>query len=164
MKRLNSGFTLIELMIVVAIIGILAAVAIPQYQNYVTRAQVAEGLSFAAPFKVAISEYYFITGTYPAGNKNEKHEALGISTVGTDFAGSYVSKIRLGKVATVNNGTFEIVFGKEASEQLEKRSFWMVPNDEGGSISWRCVPHIAEEDSTVTNGPIDEKYLPSSCL
>ena len=162
MKRLNSGFTLIELMIVVAIIGILAAVAIPQYQNYVARAQVAEGLNLAAPFKTAISEYYITTGKYPQGSKSDKHEALGISTSAADFGGSYVEKIRLGKDSSVA-GEFEIVFDDEASSELiREKKFWMIPTDEGGSISWRCATTIAAGDSTVV--PIDEKYLPSSCL
>ena len=68
MKRINSGFTLIELMIVVAIIGILAAVAIPQYQNYVARAQVAEGLALATVAKTALVEYRSTTGKWPTNS------------------------------------------------------------------------------------------------
>ena len=155
----HKGFTLIELMIVVAIIGILAAVAIPQYQNYVARAQVAEGLNLAGPFKAAISEYYITTGTYPKGTRTEKHDLLGFSNVLADFAGSYVSKIRVDG----DDGEFEIVFDDEASSELiREKKFWMIPTDEGGSISWRCATTIAAGDSTVV--PIDEKYLPSSCL
>jgi len=158
----HKGFTLIELMIVVAIIGILAAIAIPQYQNYVARAQVAEGLNLAGPFKAAISEYYITTGKYPQGDKDDKHNAIGFSTNVTDFGGSYVKKIRLGKPESIA-GEFEIVFDDVASSELiREKKFWMIPTDEGGSISWRCATNIAAGDSNVVS--IDEKYLPSSCL
>ncbi len=156
MKRLNSGFTLIELMIVVAIIGILAAVAIPQYQNYVARAQVAEGLNLGSSVKTAISEYYSTHGEYPDGDRDARHLALGLSTDVTSFAGSYVSKIRV-KV----DGEIEIEFGDEASDLLENQSFYMKPKDEGGSISWKC---ISVGQGRTATGSIKTKYLPSSCL
>ncbi len=162
MKRIHSGFTLIELMIVVAIIGILAAVAIPQYQNYVARAQVAEGLSLAGPFKTAISEHFITTGNYPTGTRDERHEALGLSTNVTTFAGSYVSKIRVKE-----NGQFEIEFGNEASDLLIEKSFFMVPTASGaGSISWECRSNGtgAGSGTSAPEGALEQKYLPSSCL
>ena len=148
----HKGFTLIELMIVVAIIGILAAVAIPQYQNYVARTQVAEGLNLGSSVKTAISEYYSTHGKYPSDNT-----ALGIDST-FDIKGKYVRGIR------VDDGRFEVIFNKEpdAHKLIHNKSFYMIPKNEGGSISWRCATTIAAGDSTVV--PIDEKYLPSSCL
>ena len=70
MKKVQQGFTLIELMIVVAIIGILAAVAIPAYQDYTIRAQVSEGLTLAGQAKSAVSEYYSEHGAWPNGNED----------------------------------------------------------------------------------------------
>ena len=161
----DSGFTLIELMIVVAIIGILVAVGMPQYQNYVARSQVAEGLSLASGIKTAISEYHSTHGTFPDyATQAERHGALGIPISATDFAGSYVSKIKV-----VEDGKFEITFGAESSELIATKSFWMIPNDEGGSISWRCAcGRIATaaclDGGTPAGRQLDEKYLPSSCL
>ena len=157
----GKGFTLIELMIVVAIIGILAAVAIPQYQNYVARAQVAEGLSMASSIKTAISEYYSIKGKFPEGTDDEKHAALGINTK-FDFKGNYVNAI-----IVKGDGKLEILFKPDAHTLIKNLSFYMIPEDKGGSISWRCSCENVSDTNctkTVDNRPIPEKYLPSSCL
>ena len=155
----HKGFTLIELMIVVVIIGILAAVGIPQYQNYVARAQVADGLSMATSIKTAISEYYSTHGKYPSDNT-----ALGIDST-FDIKGKYVRGIK------VDDGRFEVIFNKEpdAHKLIQNKSFYMIPTDEGGSISWRCACGATKNSSCVGGGmpsgrQIDEKYLPSSCL
>ena len=137
----QKGFTLIELMIVVAIIGVLAAVAIPQYQNYVARAQVAEGFSLVASGKMAVAEYYNETGNYPADNATAR---LGAANT---IIGKYVGSV------TVDAGKLTVAFNTTtAHEKLQGKNFVMTPTDNGGSISWNCGV-----------GTVGVDYLPNSC-
>jgi type IV pilus assembly protein PilA len=159
----HKGFTLIELMIVVAIIGILAAVAIPQYQNYVARAQVAEGLSLASGIKTALAEYRMIEGKFPdSGDQPSRHTALGIDTDPVNFEGSYVKQL---KVRT--DGIIEIKFKDttDASEQIQNKNMFLIPTVTDGSISWRCWCKSNPTDANFMDcdGKLDDKLLPESC-
>ena len=100
MKQMQKGFTLIELMIVVAIIGILAAIAIPAYQDYTIRSQVSEGLSLAGAAKAAVAESYSQTGQAPVNRM-----LAGMSNLETETNGKYVSQV------LVTNGTITITYG-----------------------------------------------------
>lgn len=135
-----SGFTLIELMIVVAIIGILAAIAIPAYQNYVARAQVAEGLALATGPKAAVWDYVVNTGSFPANNA-----VASLSPPGS-ISGRYVDGV------TVTNGVVSIAFGNEASDLIESDTLELSPGVDGGSLTWSC-----------TGGSIAERFRPSVC-
>jgi len=156
MKRLNSGFTLIELMIVVAIIGILAAVAIPQYQNYVARAQVSEALVLASGAKTAVAEYFNVNGKFPANN-----EAAGLAEP-TKITGKYVESLTVDRFATLvlgDEGGVEwievaVTFKGTAHTKIAGGAMLISGYDEGGSIIWTC-----------SNGgaPDITSYLPSSC-
>ena len=137
----QKGFTLIELMIVVAIIGVLSAVAIPQYQNYVARAQVAEGFSLVSSGKMAVAEYYNETGTFPADNATARLAAA------NTIIGKYVGSV------TVDTGKLTVVFNTTtAHSKLQGKNFVLVPTDNGGSISWNCGV-----------GTVGVDYLPNSC-
>jgi type IV pilus assembly protein PilA len=140
MKKLQQGFTLIELMIVVAIIGILAAIAIPAYQDYTIRAQVSEGLNLAAAAKAAISESFLNNGEAPL----DRVEA-GMSLNATDTQGKYVKSVE------VNLGVIEVTYGNEANAALLALApphLEITPYESMDlSVIWRCG---TAPDPTVT--------------
>lgn len=142
MKKVQQGFTLIELMIVVAIIGILAAVAIPAYQDYTIRAKVTEGLSLAAAGKTAVSEFFASNGTLPSTN-----DEAGLAQ-STSISGNNVSSV---EVAT--SGLITVTFS--GTPAIQGSTLELAPLATGGGVQWTC-----QAGST---NPIEAKYLPSSC-
>ena len=144
----HKGFTLIKLMIVVAIIGILAAVAIPQYQNYVARAQVSEALVLASGAKMAVAEYFNTNGTFPADNAE-----AGLADA-TDISGNYVESVTV----SVDDGKAFITAlfsSTDAHSNLQGGEMTLTAVDTGGSIGFSCIGTTATTDITA--------YLPSSC-
>lgn len=145
--KMQKGFTLIELMIVVAIIAILAAIAIPAYQDYVARSQVSEAAGLAAGAKTAVAEQYANKGSFAAITNT----TAGLAKAGS-IKGEYVASVQVtaGKVAAKMQATGAgRVNAKVAGKTLE-----FSPIDRGGSIEWSC-------DQAGTN--IDPKYRPSVC-
>ena len=142
MKK-QQGFTLIELMIVVAIIGILAAIALPAYQDYTIRAQVSEGMSLTSGARTAVSEQFLTTGAWPADN-----DAAGLSDA-EDISGNYVASVTVSVVA--GNGVITAEFGAGANPAINEDTLVLTGIDQGGSIQWTC------------SGTVDPKYLPASC-
>ena len=146
MKTMQKGFTLIELMIVVAIIAILAAIAIPAYQNYVIRAQVTEGMSLADGAKTGMSEFYASTGRWPSTNTS-----AGIANAAS-ITGNYVSSVNVGTTA----GMITVIYGNKANTAISGDILALSATPNGGSISWTCKPF----GSTTT---VPAVYLPASC-
>ena len=144
MKK-QQGFTLIELMIVVAIIGILAAIAIPAYQDYTIRAQVSEGLNLAGGAKAAISEVVMDSGAWPSNNLN-----AGIST-NTDIKGKYASQV------DVTTGVITVTMNGDNAHSILKAGpgvLTLSPTTNAGSVQWRC--HSVSDS-------ILPKHLPAAC-
>ncbi|MBH6245515.1 pilin [Neisseria meningitidis] len=160
MNTLQKGFTLIELMIVIAIVGILAAVALPAYQDYTARAQVSEAILLAEGQKSAVTEYYLNHGEWPSNNTS-----AGVASTATDIKGKYVEKVEVAKgvitATMLSTGVNKEIQGK-------KLSLWA--KRQAGSVKWFCgqpVTRDAATDADVTadsgTNKIDTKHLPSTC-
>jgi len=145
MKSMQKGFTLIELMIVVAIIAILAAIAIPAYQNYLIRSQVSEGMTLAGGARTAVAEFYSNYGRWPSTN-----QSAGLPAAPKSVSGKYVESV------TITTGVIDAKFGSGANQAINNKDFILSPSANGGSFQWTC-------NSTAHPGSVDNKYLPSAC-
>ena len=139
MKKVQQGFTLIELMIVVAIIGILAAIAIPAYQDYTIRAQVSEGINLASGAKAAIAEYFMDTGDLPSSN--------GAAGLEATITGNYVTGVAVGA-----SGVVTVTYGNQANTAINTQTLTLSPATSAGSVAWNC-----------SAGSLAPKHVPSAC-
>ncbi|EPH9468791.1 pilin [Neisseria gonorrhoeae] len=162
MNTLQKGFTLIELMIVIAIVGILAAVALPAYQDYTARAQVSEAILLAEGQKSAVTGYYLNHGKWP-----ENNDSAGVASA-SKIIGKYVKSV------TVTNGVVTAQMkpsGVNNEIKDKKLSLWAKRQD--GSVKWFCGQpvtraNVADPNDAVAaandkDKEIDTKHLPSTC-
>ncbi|MBH6178928.1 pilin [Neisseria meningitidis] len=160
MNTLQKGFTLIELMIVIAIVGILAAVALPAYQDYTARAQVSEAILLAEGQKSAVTEYYLNHGIWPGDNTS-----AGVASSST-IKGKYVKSV------TVANGVITAqMASSNVNNEIKDKKLSLWAKRQNGSVKWFCgqpVTRAAKDDTVAaandaTDKKIDTKHLPSTC-
>ncbi|HGO9222650.1 TPA: pilin [Neisseria meningitidis] len=165
MNTLQKGFTLIELMIVIAIVGILAAVALPAYQDYTARAQVSEAILLAEGQKSAVTEYYLNHGEWPGNNTS-----AGVAT-STDIKGKYVQSVEVAKgVITAT------MLSSGVNKEIQGRKLSLWAKRQNGSVKWFCGQPVtrnnakanaANADDVAKTGTdsekINTKHLPSTC-
>ncbi|ENW4857888.1 pilin [Neisseria gonorrhoeae] len=161
MNTLQKGFTLIELMIVIAIVGILAAVALPAYQDYTARAQVSEAILLAEGQKSAVTEYYLNNGIWPANNTS-----AGVASPATDIKGKYVQSV------TVANGVVTATMKSDGvNKEIKDKRLSLWAKRQAGSVKWFCGQPVqraaagTDDDAVAKDdtNAIDTKHLPSTC-
>nr|WP_101120305.1 pilin [Neisseria meningitidis] len=160
MNTLQKGFTLIELMIVIAIVGILAAVALPAYQDYTARAQVSEAILLAEGQKSAVTEYYLNHGKWPGGNSD-----AGVASA-SDIKGKYVEKVE------VANGVITATMASSnVNNEIKGKKLSLWAKRQAGSVKWFCGQPVTRNDTATdvaaangnTADNINTKHLPSTC-
>jgi type IV pilus assembly protein PilA len=156
MQKVQQGFTLIELMIVVAIIGILAAVAIPAYQDYIIRAKVTEGLSLASSAKTAVAENASSGATSLKSGWIAPNPTDSVSSVDVDATTGEISIIYTAKVVGATGPLLTL----QPSDNGVVLAAGTPPTS--GSITWLCTS-ADSTNSLITQGTILGKYVPANC-
>ncbi len=163
-QRMQKGFTLIELMIVVAIIGILAAVAVPQYQDYTVRSQVSEGLSISGEIKAAVADFMADKGRFP----NALTSMTQLATASGSYTGSYVSTVNVNNSGRITV-TYSSAAPQKASGSINGLNLTLQPGRNGaGQIVWLCGRATPQTDVTFpiaigASTTVLARHLPSAC-